>query len=84
MIGIFYIHDVFAIRSHDICPQPIAQNTDVPWANKLQPHQTTLVLHSLDISRLLNCSFVKSPKLKVCILHDYELIERKKRDTIPF
>ena len=79
MIATFCVHVVFSID--DVCPQPLVQNPAVPWAAQLQSDKTKLVLHRVNTRRLLNCSFVKSPKLKVCVLYIYQIVQTRRYST---
>ena len=76
-IATFFMNGAFSIDPYDKCPQPIVQNTAVPWITKLQPDQRDLLLHSMSVGHLPNCSFVKSPKLKVSVLHFCWVLQRK-------
>ena len=60
----------FSTDLDGICPVPLQQNPIVPWIDHLDPNVKMFApTGDVNIGRLLNFSFVRSPNLEVCVSH---------------
>ena len=64
------VNCAFSTDLGGVCPVQLQQNPAVPWIGHLDPNITMFApTGDVNIGRLLNFSFVRSPNLEVCVLY---------------